>query len=173
MIRSDARAFLLRWLEVAIGIAVLALGVYGAMTAFGFFVYVSFVLIIGGLAIIRVGVRRARFPVRKGGAGVVEVDERQITYFGPLGGAAVSIDALVRVEVETTAQGPCGADLFWVFYTDGAMPLRVPGNAEGVATLFDALAALPGVDYQAATSAAAATGPDVFAIWTKERRRLH
>ncbi len=173
MIRPEARVFLWRWREVAVGVAVSALGLYWAMTTFGFLLYVSFALILGGLAIIVIGIRRARFPARGGGAGLVEVDERQITYFGPTGGAAISIDALVRVEVETTGQNGAGADLWWVFYGNGTAPLRVPGNAEGVASLFDALAALPGVNYQAATAAATAAGPNVFAIWSKERRRLH
>jgi len=173
MIRPDVRDFLIRWREVGVGLALVALGIYWAFTVFGFLLYFAFLVIIAGLAIIWGGFRRARFPSRGGGAGLVEVDERQITYFGPRGGMAVSIDALVRVEVETMAQSLVGPDLYWVFYTDGAPAMRVPGNAEGVGGLFDALTALPGVDYHAATAAASASEPGVYAIWGKELRRLH
>ncbi len=173
MIRPEMRDFLLRWREVGVGLIVLILGVYWAFTVFGFLLYFAFLVIIAGLAIIWGGFRRARFPVRGGGAGLVEVDERQITYFGPRGGMAVSIDGLVRVEVETMPQTPSGPELYWVFYTDGAPAMRIPGNAAGVSALFDALTALPGVDYNAATAAASATEPGVYAIWGKELRRLH
>ena len=173
MIRPEAAAWLQRWREVGIGLLILGLGLFGAYNAVGVLLYISFVLVLVGGGIVWVGARRARFPARGGGPGVVEVDERQITYFGPEGGAAVSIDALDRIDIATTDAGPYAPDLFWHFRTEDGGILQVPGDAEGVGTLFDALAALPGVDYSAVTMASGSTEPAVFEIWKRPRRSLH
>lgn len=171
MIRPEALAWMARWRDAGIGLALVALGVYWAMTALGALLYLAFpVMLFGGL-LTWIGVRRARFPRAAGGSGVVDVDERQITYFGPQGGAAVSLDGLARIEVETF--GMVQNRVTWVFHADGAPPLRVPGDAENAESLFDALSALPRVNYAAATRAAEATEPGVHTIWQKEARRLH
>ena len=161
----------MRWRDAAIGAVILGLGLWWAWTAFGLLLYLSFPLVFIGVAILWTGIRRARFPRARGGAGVVDVDERQITYFGPGHGAAVSIDALVRVEVRTLGRGVEG--LSWVFHAVGQPPLVIPGNAENAESLFDALAALPGVDYAAAGRAGEAEEEGVHLLWQKEQSALH
>ncbi len=174
LIRPELLVTILRWREALIGLGVVALGLYGLLTTFGTLFYLSLLAIPAGIALIWEGVRRARFPGGGQGPGVVEIDERQITYFGPGGGAAVSINALVRVEVVTRAAAPVGSDHVWVFHSTEAAPLVIPGDAVGADGLFDALTALPGVDYSQVTAAMAATGPDRFVIWagTNPDRRL-
>lgn len=173
MIRPEVAVWIARWREVGFGLLILGLGFYWAYNAVGIMLYISFVLVVVGGGIVWVGARRARFPAAGGGPGVVEVDERRITYFGPDGGDAVSIDALTRVEVITTDGGPMATDLFWIFHTEDGAILQVPGDAEGVGALFDALAALPGVDYAAATMAAGSTEAAIFPIWERPQNRLH
>lgn len=173
MIRPEITAALLRWREALIGLAVFLLSAYGAATAFGVVKWLSWLGVAIGAALMWEGARRARFPAGAGGPGVVELDERQITYFGPTGGAAVSVDDLSRVEIRTTDAGPMNSDLFWVFTQTDGLILRIPGDAQGVEVLFDALAMLPGVDYHAATQAAGTTRPQHFVIWQKHRLPSH
>ena len=111
--------------------------------------------------------------LRHDGPGVVEVDERQITYFAPLGGGAVSINDLARVTILTNDQGPFAEDIHWLLEENGGLRLLIPNSAEGAAQLFDALAPLKGVDFEAAIRAMGSTTPDSFVIWAKEPVRLH
>lgn len=78
-IRPEASAFVDRWREVMIGVVVVALGIYWA-SGFGLLKWVGIVVILIGAALLVAGVQRARFRMGKGGPGVVQVDERQITY---------------------------------------------------------------------------------------------
>lgn len=173
MIRPELTAAMLRWREALIGLAVLLLSAYGAITAFGLVKWLSWLGLAIGAALIWEGVRRARFPSGQGGPGVVELDERQITYFGPMGGAAISVDDLIRVEIDTIDTGPFNSDLFWTFTQTDGVSLRIPGDAQGVEILFDALAMLPGVDYQAAMAAAGSTELQHFVIWQKRTSTPH
>jgi len=126
-----------------------------------------------GGALFVAALRSARMRHGSEGPGVVEVDERQITYFGPQTGGAVSIDALTRIEIATNADGPGQTDLWWVLYMPGQPPLRIPGDAAGADRLFDALAPLPGVDFEAAIRAAHSSEQALFVIWQQDRARLH
>lgn len=172
-LRSEAVAFLKKWREALIGAGLIGIGVYFATVGLTVQRWIGFALILIGGALIWEGIRRARFPAPGGGPGVVDVDERLITYFGPLGGGSISIDELARVEVRTTDLGPMVSDLFWEFTaTDGSF-LSIPGDAENAVLIFDALAALPGADYEAATRAAGSTEPASFVIWEKPAHRVH
>jgi hypothetical protein len=171
-LRPEVVATLARWREALIGAAIAAAGAWGALTQTGIAFYLSLPATAIGVALVWEGIRRARLPQGGGGPGVVEVDERQITYFGPGGGAAISIDALTRVEIVTNDRGPFGGDLYWVFLSEGAAPLFVPGDAVGADAIFDALTALPGVDFAQATAAAGSTEPRRFVIWTRTKEHL-
>lgn len=172
-IRPEARAFLIRWRQPLIGAAVLLLGLWFLVTEHGAVQILGAAGVALGLALVWDGCRRLQFPAPGGGAGVVEVDERRVTYFGPSGGASVSIDQLVLVRIRTTDAGPVVSDLFWEFVEDTGTVLVVPGDAENASALFDALSVLPGADYEAATQAALSTDPAVFDVWRAEPRKLH
>ncbi|WP_226782959.1 hypothetical protein [Oceaniglobus trochenteri] len=152
-IRPELRAALAPWREALLGAALVLFGLYWALWGGGLMRWVGGAILLAGVAIALPAVRRARFPGAGNGPGMVDVDERQITWFGPDGGGAISIDAIVRVEFDTR-QGRT-----WVFHTDGAAPLRVPADAAGADKLFDALAPLPGLDYDAAIRAARHVAP--------------
>lgn len=171
-IRPEVKAGLVRWREVWIGASLVLMGLYWVLNGRALLPTVGALLAVLGLVFVVQGWRRIRFPHASGGPGVVEVDERQITYLAAHGGAAISIDGLIRVSVETGAAG-----MTWVLRADDLSELRIPGDAKGAEGLFDALVALPGVNYDQAHRAAQARtdgkGLDSFLIWQKDKRALH
>ncbi|KAJ54050.1 hypothetical protein ACMU_03920 [Actibacterium mucosum KCTC 23349] len=173
LIRPEVTEALVRWREVILGVAIVVFGLWLFNLGGVFYPVVGFFAGLLGVGLAIAAWRRMRFPGGGGGLGVVEVDERQITYFAPQGGGAVSIDTLARVEIHTNNAGPFQPDLFWVFHSDGEPMLTIPGGAKGIEALFDALSALPGANYAAATEAAGSTEQALFVIWQKERSRLH
>lgn len=166
-VRPEVSAALKRWREATIGGFLLLAGLHLAIFGLGLQRLMGAGMAAIGAMLLWEGVRRARFPAPGGGAGMVDVDEREITYFGPLGGGSVSINELVRVNVRTNDLGPIAPDLYWDFYDGSGQSLTIPGDAEGVELIFDALAALEGVDYEAATTAAGTTEDRLFTIWQR------
>lgn len=167
-IRPEAREGLLRWREAMVGGAVALLGLYWFTTSFGLLKWAGMAVVVIGAAMAWSGFQRARFGGGHGGLGVVQVDERQITYLAPVGGGFASIDALTRVEI--------GPDLagrpVWRFRSGGDL-LTIPASAEGTAGLFDALTALPGVDISAAIRALDEKKSQSVVIWQKRSFTLH
>ena len=104
---------------------------------------------------------------------MVEITEREISYFTALDGAAVSIDALALVTIKRHRDGPWGDDLFWTLEENAGSKVSIPNSATGADRLFDALSALPGADFDAATRAMQNLRDESFVIWSKPRRQLH
>lgn len=106
---------------------------------------------------------------RAEGPGVVDIVERRIAYFGPEQGGGVSIDALTRVEIHTTSDGPLAEDVFWVFHVEGqpGPVLTIPAGAVGAERLLGALSALPGFDHDGVVRAMGSTADAVFIIWRR------
>lgn len=172
-IRPEVFAALSQWREVIFWGIIACLGLYLFNLGGPVFALLGAGCLGAGLGFGLTAFKRTRFPSGQGGVGVVEVTERQITYFSPSGGGAVSLDNLARIEIQTTPHGPYQDDLFWVFFADGEPSLTIPGNAENIDALFDALSVLNGVDYAAITDAASSVEQHVFVIWYKDRARLH
>ncbi|KCV80818.1 hypothetical protein ATO10_15385 [Actibacterium atlanticum] len=172
-IRPEIAARLSRYQETLLAVVMVLIGL--RIYAFGGFVLqgVGGIITLVSVAWAVIALRRARFPTGKGGQGVVEVDERQITYLSPVDGGMASIDLLVQVEIETNSASAFAPDLHWVFHSDGMPLLRIPGNAAGIDALFDVLSALPGADFGKAAEAASSTRNAKFVIWQKDRRKLH
>lgn len=165
MIRPEALAFLKRWREAIIAGVILMGSLQAASTTTGLVNALSWVTALIGAALFIEGVRRARLPQDSGGVGVVEVNERRITYFGPLGGGALSINELIRVKVHTNALGPMASDFYWEFTDREGQRLTIPGDAENASALFDALTALKGADYEAVIKASSSTEKAEFMVW--------
>lgn len=138
--RPEAMAALMRWREVLAGAAILALAFYWMLATRGLLAWVGAALIpLAGLAVYA-GIQRVRFRAGHGGPGWVQVDEGQVSYFGPLDGgirAVADLDALIL--------DPSGTPPVWVLRQMGQSDLAIPVNAEGADALFDAFAVLPGL----------------------------
>lgn len=139
-IRPEAQAFLTRWREVLVGGAVLALGVYWIAGPAGLLGWVGWPVAVGGVALMVIGLQRARFRRTGQGPGTVDVDEGQITYFGPLSGGSLALSELEQLIYDPTAKPP-----HWLLQAAGQPPLQIPVNADGADALFDVFASLPGL----------------------------
>ncbi len=159
MIRPGARAALSRWAEVLIGGGVALLGVVWAQGSGG---VLGWVLAAAGAALAGAGVQRARFRSGGGGPGIVRVTEGRIAYFGPLDGGVADLDALRALTLDPTA-----TPAHWVLDRDGEPPLSVPLTAQGADDLFDAFAALPGLDTETMLRAMRAPGRAPVLIWRR------
>ena len=161
-IRPEARAAIWRWREVLIGIGVVTLGASWVLGPGGMLGWIGWVLIIAGLALGLIGVQRARFRAGAGGLGVVQVDEGQIAYFGPLTGGIAAISDLTRLSLDPTMK-----PAHWVLEQPTQAPLLIPVNAEGVDALFDVFATLPGLKTQTILSALSTATEHPLVIWQR------
>jgi hypothetical protein len=169
-IRPEVKSFFYKWREAIISGAVLLGSLQAASSTSGFLQAMSWVTALIGAALFIEGVRRARLPERAGGVGVVEVDERQITYLGPTGGGVLSINELSRIKVKTTGLGPATADFYWEFTDKAGQRLTIPGNAENAGSLFDALTALSGADYESVIRASKSKDAAEHLVWESAQR---
>ena len=167
-VRPEAMQSLTRWREVLIGSAVLTLGTWWVLGTGGLLHWIGYAVAAGGLALIAAGIQRARFRGAKGGAGVVQVDEGQIAYFGPLTGGAVARSEMTAVLID-----PSGQPAHWVLRQPDQPDLHIPVNAEGADDLFDAFAALPGLRTEYMLAQMKAPGDQPTVIWQKRTVMLH
>lgn len=137
-IRPEAAKALMRWREVLIGCLAAMGGLYLSLTGIGVQQYFGLALTVGAALMIFAGIQRVRFRLGQGGPGIVKLDERQVSYFGPLEGGFVDLDELVELTLDPTSK-PAN----WVLTQPGQQPLHIPTTAEGADALFDAFAALP------------------------------
>jgi len=149
-IRPEVRTALWRWRELLSSVGVAGLGLYLVP------------LIIAGLALGLIGVQRARFRGATGGPGVVQVDEGQIAYFGPLTGGVAAISDLTLLSLDPTMK-----PAHWVLEQPTQAPLYIPVTAEGVDALFDVFATLPGLKTQTLLSALNAATDHRLVIWQR------
>jgi hypothetical protein len=180
-IRAEARAALWQWREV---IAASFLGAFGLwLMALGGFLLLPLGAIIALLALAfgLLALRRLRFAQTGDAPGVVELDEGQISYFGPSFGGALALRELEELRLITHH----GHRMWRLRQTDG-QTLLIPVEALGADRLFDAFAALPGMDTGALVAALApqtsrfpgadgrvvAIGPDSRVIWRHPARAV-
>ena len=143
MIRAEARAALWQGREVIAAGILAAFGLW--MMALGGYVLLPLGAMILALAF-GIGLlawRRLRFGTGGAAAGLVEVDEGQIRYFGPDFGGFVAIPELAELRLMTHR----GQQHWRLKQRDGQV-LLVPVAATGAEALFDAFASLPAMDTQ-------------------------
>jgi len=172
-IRPEVQALLNKWREVLAAAGVILAGLWFLTSSQWLWQALGVVITVAGLGLGFVAFRRARFATQADGPGVVEVDERQISYYAPEHGGVVSIEMLARVSAVSPKDSAGPDALNWVLEEDGGTTLVIPNAAAGAQNLFDAFAALPGVDYAKAQKALAEMSGDSFVIWTKPRAALH
>lgn len=173
MIRPEAKAQIIRWREVLIGAGAVCVGMLWLGDAGSLFLLPALALLVGGAALIWIGVQRARFRHAGDGPGSVSVDEGQITYFGPLTGGAVALRELTRVTLD---HGLYPAH--WRLREGTAPELLIPVNADGAEALFDAFATLPGLRMEQVLAALKTSQKGTKVVWQRAgagaaQARLH
>ncbi|MBL4628266.1 MAG: hypothetical protein JKY00_09555 [Roseicyclus sp.] len=140
--RPEAIAAISRWREVLVVAVIIILGVWiaarpGGMIMTGF----GYVLVALGAVVMVPVIRRARFVRGGQGPGVVQIDEQRILYMGPETGGAMALDDLSILSIRRDRDGNSA----WVL-ADASQLLVIPVDASGADALFDAFAALPGLN---------------------------
>ncbi|WP_172298454.1 hypothetical protein [Pseudoruegeria sp. HB172150] len=168
-IRPAAKQAIWRWREVLLGLGLACLGMYWAVSQQGLMAAVGTGLVILGALFLFAGFQRTRFRVGTGGPGVVQVDEREITYFGPFEGGTISTDALVRVELDPAAK----PHAVWVLTDASGITLSIPTQAENAEALFDVFASLDGIRTENMLAKLRERPHEKVNIWSQPERRLH
>jgi hypothetical protein len=163
MIRPEAKAHLWRWREVIAGGGTALLGLWWVAGAGGVLLLPGAVLSVGGAAMVWIGLQRARFRAEGQGPGSVDVDEGEITYFGPLTGGSVALRDLAGITLDPTSHPP-----HWRLRQAGRPELAIPVNAAGADLLFDAFATLPGFRMERALQALKAAREHPIVIWRSD-----
>lgn len=173
-LRPEARAALWRWRDLLAGLALGAVGLFWVIGSGGMLRWIGFAVVAIGAMLIGSGVQRGRFLRRDmaPGAGVIELDERQLSFMGPDTGVIVPLGAVVRIEIETlgiqAGDDLAGDDLHWVFFTEEGEVSKIPASALGHEKLFDCLSGFPGAHYEKVIAASTTTQAGRFVIWRKQ-----
>lgn len=140
-LRPEVQGLLLRWREPAAAAAAMAGALWLASLGGWFFVPLGGLAfaVAAGWAVI--ALRRMRFGQSDGAAGLVELDEGQIGYLGPDWGGYVALDDLEELRLVLVR-----GERHWRLRQSDGQVLSIPVGAEGAHRLFDAFAALPGLD---------------------------
>lgn len=159
-LRPEAAEALWRWREVIAGAALGLVGLWLVAGPGFLLAIVGYPVIAGGLALVWIGVQRLRFRAGRDGPGAVQVDEGQVTYFGPLTGGTVALRELVSLRLERNMY-----PAHWRLDQPGQSPLLIPVNAAGSEALFDAFATLPGIRTERMLSELRTGGVESVVIW--------
>lgn len=164
-IRPELRHNFWRWRETIFGGVLFFVSCYWALAGTGVLWAAATSFSIIGALLVFAGIQRTRFRRGHGGLGLVEVDERQVIYFGPHDGGVISINGLERVELDPNAH-PGGA---WVLTQPGTHPLIIPTDAENSEALFDVFAALEGLQTERMLAHLERNPHDRVTVWESAR----
>ena len=163
LIRPEVAASFLRWREIC---AAGGLGLAGL-----------WLVVLGGWILVPIGVaavatalgwgtiayRRMRFFRAISAPGVVEIDEGQLGYFGPTFGGFIALNDVVELRLAQWHE-----TRKWRLKTIRGEVLLIPTTASGAEKLFDAFAALPGID-MALVAEALDRGVTTLPLWQRNR----
>jgi hypothetical protein len=139
MIRPEVTQALIKWRDSLIGVGISALGFYWAFfTGGGLLHWIGYGLAIFGGLFAFMGAQRGRFRTGDAGPGIVSVNERRVTYFGPQHGGLVDLENLTELALDMRGPAPV-----WCLRAPGQESLKIPLDAGGSEVLFDAFASLP------------------------------
>lgn len=153
-IRPELAATLWRWREALAGGAVAALGAWTAYQGGFFLTPVGLFLLAIGAGWALTAWRRVRFQQDGEAPGIVRVSEAQIAYYGPRVGGYVGLHELSEIRLLTLR-----GRRIWKLRQGDGQTLHIPVEAQGAEDLFDAFAALPGIDTAALVAALGSDAP--------------
>jgi hypothetical protein len=162
-IRPELRTHLRRWREALAGGAVAILGLWWLLGSGGVVALVGAVLLLAGGTLVAAGVQRGRFRRGGDGPGVVQLDEGQLSYFGPLSGGIVAVAQLTEVALDPRAH----PSPVWVLHGAAEGPIHVPVDAAGAEALFDVFASLPGIRTERIVAALARPPTAPVTLWRR------
>ncbi len=161
-LRPEAVAQILRWREALGALFALAFGVW-MLSDPGLVVRgVGAVVALVGAGLFVNALRRLRFVTAEDAPGVVVLDEGQVSYLGPVTGGAIALRDLAVLRLRTDNQRKV-----WFLIDTENNALAIPHGAQGEAALFDAFAALPGMDMTQLLSKLDATGDASVVVWQR------
>lgn len=170
-VRPELAAFARRWREPAIWGALTLLGAWLAWRGYAAVAPLPFILGLicagFGVGLLQGALRQLRLRTDAMETGVVVIDEAQIAYLGPREGGVIDLPAVVRVEIVTRPHLPPDSGHAWVITAEDGNRLTIPLGARGADALLDALAPLPGIDFDAGVAAVVAGGPGRTTVWRK------
>lgn len=164
-IRPEAKAALMRWRETIAGGLLATLGIWWIIGPGQLMAIIGGAAMVAGIALMVIGYQRARFRSSQDGIGSVEVDEGQVTYFGPLTGGAVALRDLTELALLRTS-----VTTHWRLSTRDTQ-LYIPIDAAGADALFDAFATLPGLRMERLLATRNNTQAQDTVIWERTSAR--
>ena len=169
LIRWELREKFWRFRETIVGALVALLGLYWAAFALGLLAFIGIVVALFGAVLLVTGIQRGLFRIGRDGAGVVQINEGQVLYFGPAEGGAVAVADLARVDLTRSDNNRRN----WRLTDVSGGVLHIPVDAEGAEALFDVFSNLGGGRTVNLLSALHEDLPDQFMIWQLHDRQLH
>ena len=169
MIRPEARAWVARHAELGFSAVVALAGVWLMWLGGYLLLPLGAVVVLVALTLAVFALRRLRFAQSADGPGMVEIREAQIGFLGPDGGGFVSQRELSELRLLTRT-----GHRYWRLKQEDGQALLIPVDAHGAERLFDAFAALPGMDSRALVEALEVQAPGGDAalglvIWRRQQ----
>ena len=166
-IRPNVRAHFAKWFEAYLVALVLILGVrvflHGLAIESIVYGAIGSAIALLGLVLLRGAVHLIRFRRSQKAPGMVDVTEREISYFGPMHGKTVSLESLFKIELrESEAYASV-----WVLHNSEGDPMIVPTSAKGSDRLFDAFTSLSDVKMDALVRAVNKVPVRNHVIWER------
>jgi len=81
-----------------------------------------------------------------------------------------SLEDVVKIEIETTGDGPFGEDFYWIFYLQSEPPVRMAGPAAQMQGVFDTSENFIETNIEKAIQASATVEPAHFLIRERNKR---
>ena len=154
MIRPELQAGLLRWRELIAALGRALFGLWPARPGGYLLTPLRLALLAMGAGWALTSWRRLRFHQPGEAPGILRVTEAQIAYMGPRTGGFIGLPDLIEIRLLTLR----GRRIWKLKQADGQL-LHIPVEADGADALFDAFAALPGMDTAALLAALGSEGP--------------
>jgi len=175
MIRPEIKDGLWRWREVLAALGFAAVGLWWGTVSFGIVQWIGWGMASLGVTLAITAAQKVRFKSDGDGPGVVTLDERRVTYLGPLDGGVADLDLMVQLDL--TPVSPTAPVPAWRLINEDGNHLDIPTNSMGVEALFDVFLALPGIKTEYMLSVLQRTRPAQMTVWMapdhKPYTRLH